>query len=144
LKDKQMPTASQLFRSEIGVGPDRRQFERDRAQNNARSAEFMQILRPRGTSGFAGVTDPINSPDLSSRAMNPITPRPLEGSSMSRSPFAAPPSTPSARMQDNSMFGVTGPAAISGAAPIVNAPAPRPEPLPSRLIVIEPPKRVFN
>jgi hypothetical protein len=42
------------------------------------------------------------------------------------------------------MFGVTGPAAAVGAAPIVNNPLPRPEPIPSRQIVIEPPKRPFN
>jgi hypothetical protein len=143
LKDNPLPRASELFRSEIGAAPQLRKLEKQRAEREARAADFMQILKPRSTGGFSGVNDPINSPDLSGRAMNPVTPRPLE-SAITRSPFAAPPSTPAARIQENNMFGVTGPAAAVGAAPIVNNPLPRPEPIPSRQIVIEPPKRPFN
>jgi hypothetical protein len=146
LKDNQLPRASQLFRTEIGTGPDTRQLDRDRAQREARSAEFMQMLKPRGSgsgSGLIGVNDPINSPDLSRREMNPITPRALESSAMSRSPFAPPPSSPAARIQESGMFGVTGPAAASSVAPIVNTPLPRPDVIPSRNIIIEPPKRSF-
>jgi len=148
LKDNQLPKASQLFRTEIGVPETRQQIERERTQRETRSAEFMQMLKPRGSgggggTGFAGVNDPINSPDLSRREMNPIMPRAMEPSAMSRSPFATPPSSPSARIQENSMFGMAGPAAASSVAPIVNTPLPRSETIPSRNIIIEPPKRAF-
>ena len=137
--NSELPKANQLFRA--GSFNPNRDPELDRTKQRerdaARSAEFMQILRPRTSTGFAGVNDPINSPDLSRREMNPITPQTSTGPGAS--PFSAPPS-PSSRMQDNAMFGVTGPAA-SSIAPTVSAPLPRPEPR-AKAVVIEPPRRI--
>ena len=141
--NNELPKANQLFRSgSFGNPNSNRDPELDRAKQRerdaARSAEFMQILRPR-SSGFAGVNDPINSPDLTRREMNPITPQITGSSGPNASPFSAPPS-PASRMQDNAMFGVTGPAA-SSIAPTVSAPLPRPEPR-AKAVVIEPPRRI--
>jgi hypothetical protein len=143
LNDTALPKASQMFRSEIGSGPDTRQLDRDKAQHDQRAAEFLQILKPRTSTTFVGANDPINSPDLSRREMNPITPRPIESSGISRSPFTPPPSSPASRISDNNMFGVTGPAA-SSLSPGIETPLPRPESTRVQPIVIEAPKRPFN
>ena len=139
--NNELPKANQLFRSGSFGNPNAfrdPELERtkQREREAARSAEFMQILRPHTSSGFAGVNDPINSPDLSRREMNPITP---QSSGPNASPFTGP-SSPSSRMQDNAMFGVTGPAA-SSITPAVSAPLPRPEPR-AKAVVIEPPRRI--
>jgi hypothetical protein len=144
----ELPKASQMFRSDFGARPGYRE-DRERAQTRerdaARSAEFMQILKPRtGGATFVGVgggvNDPINSPDLTRREMNPITPRVTEGSTLGSSPFATPPASPASRIQENNMFGVTGPAAAASITPPIVAP-PAQE-IRARPIVIEPPRRI--
>jgi hypothetical protein len=141
LKDNPMPRASQLFRPEVNNNAfDARQLERDRTQRDARAAEFNQLIKPRLPGTFAGPSDPINAPDLTRREINPITPRSFDGSS-ERASFGVPPPSPASRIQDNNMFGVTGPAA-SSASPAVSAPLPRPDNTRSRQIIIEAPKRI--
>ena len=141
-KDQQLPRAAQLFRSEIGNNSmNPAQLEKDRADRQARSAEFMQMLKPRASGSFAG-NDPVNAPDLTRREANPVTPRPLESSSqISRSPFNGPSESPASRIQDNAIFGVTGPAA-SSVSPALSAPAPRPVDQTRRQIVIDAPRRI--
>lgn len=142
LKDNPMPRASQLFRPEIGSNAfDQRQRERERAQRDARAAEFNQMIKPRLPGTLAGPSDPINAPDLTRREVNPITPRSFDSSPSERPSFGVPPPSPASRIQDNNMLGVTGPAA-SSAAPAVSAPLPRPDNTRSRQIVIEAPRRI--
>ena len=115
---------------------------KERELDAKRAADFMQILKPRTPgSAFAatGVNDPINSPDLTRREMNPVLPQMTDGT---RSGFGAPPPSPASRIQDNNMFGVTGPSA-SSITPTVTAPLTRPEPSRNRSIVIEPPRRIL-
>ena len=140
-KDQQLPRAAQLFRSEIGNNSvSSAQLEKDRADRQARSDEFMQMLKPRATGSFAG-GDPVNAPDLTRREANPVTPRSLDSSSeISRSPFNGPSQSPASRIQDNAMLGVTGPA--SSLTPAVSAPAPRPVDPTRRQIVIDAPRRI--
>jgi hypothetical protein len=144
--NSELPKASQLFRSGSFGNPQARESIADRAKDREmdakRAADFMQILKPRSPgSAFAatGVNDPINSPDLTRREMNPVLPQTDSGS---RSPFGAPPPSPASRIQDNNMFGVTGPAA-SSIAPAISSPLPHPEPGRNRSVVIEPPRRIF-
>jgi len=142
--NNELPKANQLFRATTFGNPNAYrdpdvERTKQRERDAVRSAEFMQILRPHATPGFAGVNDPINSPDLSRREMNPITPQMSGSSGPNASPFTGA-SSPSSRIQDNAMFGVTGPAA-SSITPSVSAPLPRPEPR-ARAVVIEPPRRI--
>jgi hypothetical protein len=144
VKDNLLPKSSQLFRADFAnrANAADRARTQDKEKEAARSAEFMQMLKPRGSAGaFVGANDPIiNAPDLTRKEMNPVTPSPSEASTLGRSPFATAPSSPAARMQENNMFGAIGPAAASGMAPSINTPLPRVDTRP-RPIVIEPPKR---
>jgi hypothetical protein len=144
----ELPKASQMFRAgNFGNPAAMRNPSEDRAKEREldakRAADFMQILKPRTPgSAFAGtgVNDPINSPDLTRREMNPVLPQ--FSDSGSRSGFGGPPPSPTSRIQDNNMFGVTGPAA-SSITPSMTAPLSRPEPARSRSVVIEPPRRIL-
>lgn len=142
--NNEMPKASQLFRSNFGNGPGYRdpsiERAKERERDAARAAEFNQILRPRTT--FAGVNDPINSPDLTRRELNPITPRStVDSGGPGSSPFSVQAS-PASRIQENNILGVTGPAASSISSPI-SAPAPRIDATRAHQIIIEPPRRPF-
>jgi len=144
--NSELPKASQMFRAgNFGNPATMRESSLDRKEREMdakRSADFMQILKPRtpGFAGTAGVNDPINSPDLTRREMNPVLPQ-MGDSGAARSPFSGP-TPPSSRMQDNNMFGVTGPAA-SSITPTFTPPVPRPEPGRTRSVVIEPPRRIL-
>lgn len=149
----ELPKASQMFRAgNFGNPAALRSPSEERAKEREldakRAADFMQILKPRTPgSAFAGTAaggliDPINSPDLTRREMNPVLPQMSGSDSGGRPAFGAPPPSPASRIQDNNMFGVTGPAA-SSITPTVTAPLPRPEPSRNRSIVIEPPRRIL-
>lgn len=112
--------------------------DRDQAREReaARSAEFMQLIRPRG--GGVGLSDPLNSPDRTGREMNPIAVRGYEP--LSRSSFGSPAAS-APRAQD-SMFGVATPAAAlpvvtADPPPVISAPSYRP----SQSILIAPPAK---
>ena len=141
MKDNPLPRASQLFRSEMGNALDQRQLvERQKAQRDARAAEFNQMIKPRLPGSFVGPSDPINAPDLTRREINPITPRSFDSGPSERASFGTPAPSPVSRIQENNMLGVTGPAASS--APAVTAPLPRPDNTRSRQIIIDAPRRI--
>jgi hypothetical protein len=148
--NSELPKASQLFRSgNIGNPQTYRDPIADRAKEREldakRAADFMQLLKPRTSgsalAGTAGINDPINSPDLTRREMNPVLPQ-MRDSGLGGGSFGAPPPSPASRIQENNLFGVTGPAA-SSITPTISAPLPRPEPARNRSVVIEPPRRIF-
>ncbi|HUS37743.1 MAG TPA: hypothetical protein VM680_20505 [Verrucomicrobiae bacterium] len=142
MKDNPMPRASQLFRSDVGGALDQRlAVEREKAQRDARAAEFSQMIKPRLPGSFVGSSDPINAPDLTRREINPITPRSFDSGPSERPSFGMPAPSPASRIQDNNMLGVTGPAAAAG-APAITAPLPRPDNTRSRQIVIDAPRKI--
>jgi hypothetical protein len=137
------------FRSEYGQDADRslRNKELAREREVLRSAEFQKLIQPRDPSMspvFSGIPDPINSPDLTRRDLNPILPRASEPLRTESTPFGAPPGG-GFRRTDSGMFGVATPASPAF------APTPPPAPQisvtpgykPSMSIILEAPKRQF-
>ncbi len=146
IKDADTTRALQSMKSDFTPTQDTR-GDRDRElareREATRSAEFMQLLKPRG--GSAGgpsvsFNDPLNSPDRTSRDLNPIMPRAgFELPTRSAMPETA---IGPSRIQGNSMFGAAIPAAA--ALPEVTRsfdPPTAPVSRPSQNIMIAPPTR---
>lgn len=142
-EEENIPKAFQSMRAEL-PGRDRAP-DRDKAaaaeREAQRTAEFQELIRPRGLGQKVGAAlpDPVQGPDLTRRDLNPITPRaPLTANKTE----ITPPSV-SSKIQDTRMFGVAAPTAASIAAPVtvapqITAPAQRPA-----SVIIEHPKKIF-
>lgn len=148
IKDADTTRALQSMKSDFTPTQDTR-GDRDRElareREATRSAEFMQLLKPRSGGGLAAsssatFSDPLNSPDRTSRDLNPIMPRAgFELPTRSAMPETA---IGPSRIQGNSMFGAAIPAAA--ALPEVTRtfePPTAPASRPSQNIMIAPPTR---
>lgn len=132
---------------------DNRRAEREKEA--ARSAEFEQMIKPRGGGPTIGAgagsaslfRDPINSqPDITRRELNPVSPLSTPGSDNASRAFNLPSPRPSG-ITDSSMFGIASPAAAASSitpsfAPPASTPIIQGNFAPGS-IILERPKRPF-